>query len=429
MNKYLALLISISLLFACKHEKKSETIIISVTNLTDQDYPDNPDIGYRSKDYQSHEINFITAENKGDTAMSLAINTIGEEWIKFDHVDLLEFIPSIPNHLKNDEYLSLLAVVNQEWNRNQVRFSAEDFVCKDNTIQRVDIARNCLNSYLWEVIVYKLEDGSIVPYTHCWFDFPKDWYQRMFEIRNGQSFSKYAEYLENWKDPASDDVDLFAFRRFVDAAGNMVLTYKAEVDTMYPLEGARLKKRKEVIFPKDFQTMKDLQSDSTLYATFSQPGFYNRKDPRTTELGRLDSLMFIEINQVVSEADGEVYEEIEMRFLHNNGQDQTAVLIGGVDMDKLPTLEYFEAVNGWKNSMGFSNHTFYETRKEHEAYSSKKSPYYAMLLDGEGKWLDSHKVGIDGPIMYWDKQGLLHIWLLSFERHSLVGHYVLKLDV
>ena len=409
---------------SCVNNKNDKKHLIPVTNLSDQQYLDNPDIGYRSKDYKTDLISKVNIEELGDSSMGLHVITKEGNWISFNEVKLLEFIPTIPNHLKNDEYLGLLALVNQEWNRNQVRYSGSDFVCSDSSITRVDIARNCLNSYLWELIVYKEENGSLLPYTHTWFDFPHEWYQRLFKKRNGVEFSKYADYLENWKDPKSDDVDLFAFRRFVDAADNMVLSYRSENDTMYPLEGARLKKLKEVIIPKSFESIRELQTDSTLYATFTPPGFYNRMDPRKTELGRLDCLMFIEINQVVSKADGEVYEEVEMRFVHENGKDQTALIIGGIDIEKSPILDYYEAVHGWKSSMGFSNHTFYETAEEHENYSTKTSPYYALLLDGEGNWLDSHKIGIDGPIMYWDKDGLLHIWLLSFERHSLVGHYI-----
>jgi len=47
-------------------------------------------------------------------------------------------------------------------------------------------------------------------------------------------------------------------------------------------------------------------------------------------------------------------------------------------------------------------------------------------LDDEGKWLDSHEIGIDGPLLHLSEDGeTLHVWLLSFERHALVGHYSL----
>ena len=78
--------------------------------------------------------------------------------------------------------------------------------------------------------------------------------------------------------------------------------------------------------------------------------------------------------------------------------------------------------------MGFSNHTFYEGYADHLAWHSNANPYYAYLADENGNWLDSHQVGIDGPVMYWDvdRPQVLHIWLLSFERHAFVGHYTVE---
>jgi len=52
------------------------------------------------------------------------------------------------------------------------------------------------------------------------------------------------------------------------------------------------------------------------------------------------------------------------------------------------------------------------------------------LTDEKGEFLDSHFVGIDGPLIHKDSknQNILHVWLLSYERHALVGHYTIKLD-
>lgn len=424
MKCILLIAICYCILSSCSN-KNSKFHEVEVTSLSDQEYPDNPDIGFRSKDYKTHLISAINLEKKGDTAMKLIVRVSDEEWIRFNHVDLLEFIPTIPEHIKKDEYLSLLAVVNQEWNRNQVRFSTSDFRCSDSLITRVDIARNCLNSYLWEIIVYRNEGDKILPYTHTWFDFPKGWYQKLFLLRNDIPFSKYSDYLENWKDPVSKELNFGLLSERIQK-GEMKISVVSMNDTMYPLEGARLKKYKEIINPINFNTMNDLQSDSTLFATFSVPGFYNTRDPRKTQLGRIDSLLNLDIYKTISLADGKLYPEFHFTFLHSNKQDSTLLYLGGISLGSLPDLEELDAVKGWKNSMGFSNHTFYETVKEHNQYSSLKSPYYAYLTDKEGRWLDSHKVGIDGPIMYWDQDEKLHIWLLSFERHALVGHYIVE---
>ena len=61
-------------------------------------------------------------------------------------------------------------------------------------------------------------------------------------------------------------------------------------------------------------------------------------------------------------------------------------------------------------------------------FSARDNPYYAMLLDRDDHWLNSHFIGIDGVMLHFDKQSprILHIWLLSFERHALVSHFTVK---
>ena len=80
--------------------------------------------------------------------------------------------------------------------------------------------------------------------------------------------------------------------------------------------------------------------------------------------------------------------------------------------------------------MGFGNHSFYENFVQHTQCKSESNPYYAYLTDAAGNWLDSHKIGIDGPLMHFDSvnNNRLHLWLLSFERHALVGHYTIELS-
>jgi len=80
--------------------------------------------------------------------------------------------------------------------------------------------------------------------------------------------------------------------------------------------------------------------------------------------------------------------------------------------------------------MGIGNHSFYESYSEHLSYKTKESPYYAILTDDDDHWLDSHKIGIDGPVLHFtdEDRTTLHVWLLSFERHALVGHYEIRID-
>ena len=81
--------------------------------------------------------------------------------------------------------------------------------------------------------------------------------------------------------------------------------------------------------------------------------------------------------------------------------------------------------------MGFGNHPFYENYEEHQSWKLSEACYYGYLINDNDEWLDSHHIGIDGPMIHWDDkiENRLHVWLLSFERHALVGHYVIDFGV
>ncbi|MDP5140962.1 MAG: hypothetical protein NWP83_10905, partial [Spirosomaceae bacterium] len=328
--KNLLLIAAISLFFgSCGNEKqfgektKTENLTFNITNLSDEEYPDNPDIGFRSENYQNE---FFTTGKIDSTNQPFVWNfvfrTKAADSILFENIDISEFIPTIPTHVKQDAYLSFISCVNQEWNRNQVQFDNSQFKSTDSKIVRIDIARNCLNTYLWEIIVYVKEGGKTVPFAHGWFDFPHEQYVKLFEAKNGVSFDKYKKHLENWVDPESEEIILDLLRTITKS---LDVKFSDKSDAMYPQEGARKSKFKEIIYPKAFATMRDLQSDSTLFATFTPPGFYNRKDPRKTELGRFYNLQSVEVNDIKSKANGETLHEVKMTFLDNKMERATTL--------------------------------------------------------------------------------------------------------
>ena len=415
------------LLFSCTAEKRKGTSF-KVQNLSDAEYPDNPDIGFVSKNYDHEFLNsgeIVELEND-NYEFSFFSKNDEEAKIVLPSIPIMEFMPSIPAHLASDSYMAYLSVVNQEWNRNQVRLVPGEFVSTDKRIVRVDLARNCLNSYLWELIIYTKENDKEVPLGHAWFNFPPKLYKELFQKRNGVSFNKYKNSLLKYQVGESKEVKRELLRKVIDS---VPLAFADLSDTMYPLEGARLKKFKEVITPKTFATMRDLQVDETTLATFLPPGKYSKSDPRKTELGRLQRLEKVQLFSTTNKNNKDQTHELYLNFSDAQGKRKTKLVFGGLNLDELPKLNALEAHKGWKNSMGFSNHTFYETLGEHQSCSSLTNPYYGYLTDEKNHWLDSHEIGIDGPILYWDANvpNRLHLWLLSFERHALVGHYTIDL--
>lgn len=422
----------ILLLFSCGSEVVEEittdiapeidSMAFSIVELTDEEYPDNPDIGFRSKNYRWNSFDTGELLNVEKGTGDLCFYGEDGDTITFESLDLLEFIPTIPKSIESDDYLTYISLVNQEWNRNQVNFTASEFYSSNNDVVRVDVARNCLNSYLWEVIAYTQEGEEVLPFSHGWFDFPQGLYADLFEYKNGVSYDKYKDPLEGWIDPENKEVNLSVLRTTL---GIISIGSEDFSDDMYPIEGARKKKYKEIITPVSFSTMRDLQTDNTTFATFSVPGFYNREDPRTTELGRIYALESIEVSKL--DSDSSLF-ELLLAFTDSTKERTTNLYLGGIDLMEMPVLDVADANKGWKNSMGIGNHTFYETYEEHENYKTNESPYYALLTNEKNEWLDSHVIGIDGPVIHRDcnNENLYHIWLLSFERHAFVGHYTVE---
>jgi hypothetical protein len=399
---------------------------VKLDELSDEEYPSNPDISIRhSKALEPVYSNLELIRNKDSSFTFTFVPKNNTDTIVLADIKLMEWIPTVCQQVKKDDYLTEIAVVNQEWNRHQVKFTEGQFlITGDNPygIKRVDLARNCLNAYLWELITYAEEDGKLKPFYHAWFNFPKDLYAELFEERNGLKYGNYSHELEDWIDPESKPIDF-----------NKLRTVKTEKEVKfenlnhqeYPLLGERKKKYINIIYPKNTTVINDFLTDSTEFATFSPPGFYNPKDPRKTKL----SLLKYPNKVIYRTIDNNTF-EIEVDYLNTDSSKTTKLVISGLKKEDIPTLSTDEINKGWMNSMGFGNHTFYETYEHYLENSSKNSNYFAVLVDQNNKWLDSHFVGIDGPLLYWDKNNpnLLHLWILSFERHAFVGHYLIDIE-
>ncbi|MBO0952559.1 hypothetical protein [Fibrella forsythiae] len=405
---------------------------VALTEMTDAQYPDNPNLESRHSGAKQQLFSTVTINEGQNNQFDFALRSHEADYctITLPNVPLLEWIPTASEPIKSDAYLTYIGVINQEWNRQQIQFKPGQFTVSGTSgvpITRVDLAQNCLNAYLWEALVYvKDTDGKEKLYWQGWFDFPHTLYARLFEARNNLPFDTFREGMENWIDPPSRPIALGTLRQ-VTAETDAV--FESQNEAMYPLTGERERKRKNIICPRQVNSINDLLTDSTTFATFSIPGYYNTADPRKTELGRLGKLQRVIRRQTIGMA-RQPLTELELVFASPTKPGlQTRLVVGGFNPSDLPVLPP-ERVNesGWQMSMGVGNHSFYETFDYQQQHPVRTNPFYSFLLDQHGNWLDSHKVGIDGTSMHLDKNGKLNLWILSFERHAFVGHYQIALD-
>jgi len=409
---------------------------VHIKEFSKEEYPDNPSRGYRSKDFGKYPHDSIRFTRTGEWTFNIQLLPKNDDRAKvtLQEVNLKRFIPYAPTWVRDDEYLTYITLINQEWNRQQVHFlqsemfdfSVDGFKAQNTT--RVDIARNCLNEGLWEAYLFQKENGKEKSYYHGWFDFPDKLYTDLFEKKNdGLDYEKYEKPLEKWVEPPYKKVDLGQLRKPIEDKQVDFETYN---DQLYPVVGGRKKKHQNVVYPKEFETINDFLTDSAKFATFKKPGYYATSDPRHTELGRLYDLKKVTWRKTLPATTKEdTTFELSFKYDHRRKDTVTRLIFGGLKAEDIPKLPVDKHHKGWKNSMGIANHTFYRSYSETLDISSENNPYLGMLTTENYQWLDSHKIGIDGPVMHWDGDdpNLLHVWLLSFERHAMVGHYTIQL--
>ena len=440
-RKATIILVGIFISFGCNEkqkEKPTNSFNIAVKELSDKDYPDNPDIENRSGHYFSITHPTLSLKTINDSTLSFTFLPGNEksDTIIFPKIAINTFLPNVPEWVRQDAYLTKIGIINQEWNRQQVKFRRENgyFEVKGNSFEqanlvRADIARNCLNSGLWEIILYTKENDKQIVYYHGWFDFPLDLYEQLFDAHTKLSFDKYKESLVHWKDPKNKKVDLNVLR----SPGKKVdINYASLNHHYYPLTGARIWKEKNILVPKDHNVIQDFLTDSTLFSTFSPPGYYNTKEPRKTELSLLATLKEAHVHEISNKHidTAETLYEFDLVFNNIDSSKNTHLVFGGIDINQIPRLPLEKHNEGHKMPMGIANHSFYESYETALQNKVTNNPYYGLILDENGNWLDSHAVGIDGPLFFWDaeKKELLHIMILSFERHAFVGHYTIQIN-
>ncbi|MEN9609436.1 MAG: hypothetical protein RLZZ628_250 [Bacteroidota bacterium] len=400
---------------------------------TDVEYPNNNMIGFKSKldGTYTHKKVFITETENGNYDFTILPSNPNSDTLLVPDVNLLEFMPSIPENVKKNAYLSFLAVLNQEWNRIQVKFNNKIFIAKGagtekNIVTRVDIANNCIQKGLWELLTFTTDKDKDQLYFQCWFDFPQALYNKLFLKRNGVSIAAYDEILKNYSHAQGEKIDLNILRR---VNNTKEIPFVGLNQGYYPLKGERETKLKNIIFPITVNSIDNLLTDSTTFATFAPPGQYTRADPRKTELSRFQNLEKAVLLQTTStNAAATATSELQLFYTNHAKTKTTQYIIGGLELDKLPILNENTLHKGWQRPMGISNHSFYNSYEDLIVHSSLQNAYFSFLLDANGQWLDSHEIGIDGILLYREEGNVskIHAFILAFERHAFVGHTVFE---
>jgi hypothetical protein len=383
-------------------------------------YPDDPAV--RSRKYGEYAGRSLRLEKVGPTTFNFYFESEDPKvaTIVFRNVDLSLMVPVQPDWIGGDRDLERIFYTEREWNRQQVAFNADveggDGYERENLVS-MELVNNSLEAGLWEVLLF-VGKGKLL--YQGWFRLPLGHYQDLFDRLNPVSYWSQALRLERWSDPTGTPVRLERLRE---------VELEESVPAFHDQEGAVVARGEQAgkrgLVSGDVKQWKDYGKGGVSFAKFVTPGRYAMGEQQGSEYERFAELETI-VKRKVKGSDGKPYDELEIVFEDSD----TRVVIGGIDIEKLPVLPMDEYWKGLAMPIGISVPPFYQTYKELEKNRPEESVYYALLLDSHDHWLNHREIGIDGAILFRDAMdpNLVHIYLLSYERHALVGHFVITVE-
>ncbi|MDJ0625847.1 MAG: hypothetical protein QNJ31_05720 [Candidatus Caenarcaniphilales bacterium] len=412
----------------------SKVMEVPVTEFKTFQYAEDP--SNLSVDYQRYSDRKLTIVKNDDTHFDLILEPQNDSTAKIilKNIDLSLFVTSEPKWTKKDKNLELIAFTDREWNRQQARFYRNsphvEIIGGDgfekNHLFTVELAKNCLNAGLWEIFLTKGDNGQKAIYYHGWFNFPLGHYKNIFEKINKVSYWKYWWSLEHWVDPEGAPVNLKALRSIID---EKEVKAKFLADERIFAYGEQRRKRR-TIQAQNLRTWKDFYDGRKIeFATFIPPGLYKVNVPWKNEFWRIARLKKAFIRNIDSPASSEILQEIELIFSDSKSGEENKLVISGMNLESLPQLPVWQYPKGLYKPMGIGVPSFSQNYEMYAKYPANLSPYFCLLLDSRNNWINHHDVAVDGPVLHKDEKNpnLLHLYLLSYERHSLVGHYTIEL--
>lgn len=406
---------------------------VGLTAFSNDEYPENPE--NTSQVFGAYPHRQVIVERIEGTRFRFVIEPASGHAtrIELNDVDLAHFVAAVPPWVKSDPDLMKIGLIDREWNRQQVRFSRTSLDVQvreggdgfeQRALSRVDLARNCLNAGLWELLLFTTEDGEERVYEHLWFTFPLGLYKQLFEQVNGLSYWSYWWKLEHWVDPSGTPIRVDRLRA---VEREWRIEANAQWDEPVTAQGEQVPKRKNILTPVA-ATYRDWYNQPVQFASFIPPGRYSRAHQRETQLHYLAELTGATFRRVSLPGNPKPFVEIELAFRSTRTGEATRLIVGGLDLAKLPAASPKEYDHGWQAPLGIGNPSFFESYDEVVANPPIQRTFYGFHLDAQNRWLDHHAIGVDGPLLHWDADdpSLLHLYLLSYERHALLNHFVLK---
>ncbi|HSS44544.1 MAG TPA: hypothetical protein VLO07_04300 [Thermoanaerobaculia bacterium] len=339
----------------------------------------------------------------------------GENAPRLSGVDLGLLVPRVPRLARGNEALTRLALIQREFNRNEVHNPMPDGV-------DFSIANNCLERGLWEVKIARQDAGKTVTVFHAWFTLPKEEYARLFrEVNGGLDEARFDGLFSSYPGVGGFVLPLEELRGVKSERELAPL----EIHAADPLDRLTEQKNKMKLLRTagitTFGNFARPANQPVMLAKFNVPGMYDPADSMRFDLTWLARPARIVWREVEGARAPGVFPEVEVRF--ENGY---RILAADARLADLPVRHLVPAVEAdvLKLVCGIGTPTIHATAGERAAELSEDRPRYLMILDAKGNHVDNHLTGVDG-LYAWREDGdpgQLHLWLVGYERIALVAH-------
>ncbi len=412
----------------------ADTMAVAVREYTNAEYPEDP--ANRSVHHGQYDGRRLSLSKKDATHFDFVFESDDPHVARvvFRNVDESLLTPGLPEWSKADAGLRRIALTDRQWNRQQVTFggpgsahveiSGGDGWEKDN-LYSAELAKNCLNAGLWEVLLFTKEEGNKALYYQGWFTLPLGHYKDVFEHNTGLPYWQHWYYLEHRFDPAGTSVPLGKLREVVREREVPATFDKSE---RILAVGEQVRKRRTTVGENLISWGDFYDGRKVRFASFVPPGRYNVNQPWRNEYRGMDRFDRAILREIKSPATDRPLHELELAFSSTKRAGTSRFIVSGFDLNALPQLQVKDYSKGLYMPMGIGVPPFFQSYEDLEKNPPEKSSYFSVLLDEQDRWIDHHSVAIDGPVLHRDEHDptVLHAYLLSYERHSLIAHVVIQ---
>ena len=412
-----------------------DEMTVSIREFSNAEYPEDP--ATRSVCFGKYHGRRLRLVKKDATHFDFAFEPLAPHvaTITLRDIDASLFVTSLPEWTKADSDLRRIALTDREWNRQQVRFDAGSphlaVTGGDGTelshLFTVELAKNCLNAGLWEILLFTHENDEKTLYYQGWFTFPLGHYKDLFEHITGLSYWRHWYYLEHWFDPVGTPLRLDQLRT-VRSEQRVAATFDRSERVI--IEGEQTRKRRTTMAANVVTWGDFFDGRSVQFASFISPGHYSVQHPWNNKYPLIDRFESAVLRHIQSPATDRPLHELELIFSSSRGLGRYRFFVSGFDLDRLPQLAVNDYPQGLYMPMGIGIPPFFQKYDELTQQRPSHSPFFSLLLDDHDRWVDHHSFAIDGPVLHRDRDdpSRLHVYLLSYERHTLIAHIVVDVS-